>query len=107
VLAGSFAITVTSSIPAGPPGTAVPAPTAIFEVPIGWAVALFLGLAALDHLLTATVSRSTYAHDLKAGINRFRTPPRPVQPTPAGHVQWPVIAPRPGILGPIHGVQRI
>src|SRR5665647_2013839 len=71
-LAGSFAITVTSSIPAGPPGTAVPAPTAIFEVPIGWAVAVFLGLAALDHLLTATVSRSTYERDLKAGINRFR-----------------------------------
>jgi len=43
VLAGSFAITVTSSIPEGPPGTAVPAPTAIFEVPIGWAVAVFLG----------------------------------------------------------------
>jgi hypothetical protein len=72
VLAGTFAITVTSSIPAGPPGTAVPAPTAIFEVPIGWAVAVFLALAALDHLLTATVSRSTYEHDLKAGINRFR-----------------------------------
>jgi hypothetical protein len=28
VLAGSFAITVTSSIPEGPPGTAVPAPAA-------------------------------------------------------------------------------
>ena len=72
LLAGSFAITVTSSIPAGPPGSAAPVPTAIFEVPIGWAVAAFLGLAALDHLLTATVSRSTYEHDLRAGINRFR-----------------------------------
>lgn len=72
VLAGSFAITVTSSIPAGPPGTAVPAPTPIFQVPIGWAVAAFLGLAAVDHLLTATVSRTTYERDLKAGINRFR-----------------------------------
>jgi hypothetical protein len=71
-LAGSFAITVTSSIPEGPPGTAVPAPTALFDVPIGWAVAVFLGLAALDHLLTATVYRSTYERDLKAGINRFR-----------------------------------
>ncbi len=72
VLAGGFAITVTSSLPAGPPGTAVPAPTPIFDVRIGWAVALFLGLAALDHLLTATVARGTYEHDLKAGINRFR-----------------------------------
>jgi len=35
VLAGSFAITVTSSIPEGPPGTAVPAPDALFAVPVG------------------------------------------------------------------------
>jgi len=72
VLAGSFAITVTSSIPEGPPGTPVPAPGAIFEVPIGWAIAVFLTLAALDHLLTATVYRSTYERDLRRGINRFR-----------------------------------
>jgi hypothetical protein len=72
LLAGDFAITVTSSIPEGPPGTAVPAPDALFEVPIGWAVAVFLALAALDHLLTATVFRRTYERDLKRGINRFR-----------------------------------
>lgn len=72
VLAGSFAITVTSSIPEGPPGSAVPAPEALLEVPIGAAVALFLALAALDHLLTATVYRSTYELDLRRGINRFR-----------------------------------
>jgi len=72
LLAGTFAITVTSSIPEGPPGSAVPAPDALFDVPIGWAVAIFLGLAALDHLLTATVLRSTYERDLKRGINRFR-----------------------------------
>jgi hypothetical protein len=72
VLAGNFAITVTSSIPAGPPGSAVPAPDALFDVPIGWAVAVFLSLAALDHLVTATVARSTYERDLRRGINRFR-----------------------------------
>ena len=72
VLAGGFAITVTSSFPQGPPGTAIPAPEAIFDVPIGWAVAVFLGLAALDHLLTGTVLRSTYERDLSRGINRFR-----------------------------------
>jgi len=72
LLAGDFAITVTSSIPAGPPGAAVPAPEALFDVPIGWAIAIFLGLAALDHLLTATLLRSTYERDLKRGINRFR-----------------------------------
>jgi len=72
VLAGDFAITVTSSFPAGPPGTAVPAPDPLFDVRIGWAVALFLGLAALDHLLTATLARATYERDLRRGINRFR-----------------------------------
>jgi len=72
LLAGDFAITVTSSIPEGPPGAAVPAPEALFDVSIGWAIAIFLGLAALDHLLTATLLRSTYERDLKRGINRFR-----------------------------------
>src|SRR6476659_793073 len=72
VLAGDFAITVTSSKPDGPPGSPVPAPTALFDVRIGRAVAVFLALAALDHLLTATVSRGTYGRDLARGINRFR-----------------------------------
>jgi len=72
VLAGDFAIAVTSSFPEGPPGTPAPAPESLFDVPIGWAVAVFLGLAALDHLLTATVSRATYERDLRRGINRFR-----------------------------------
>ncbi len=71
-LAGAFSITVTSSLPAGPPGSAVPAPDPLFDVRIGWAVAVFLALAALDHLLTATVFRSTYERDLRRGINRFR-----------------------------------
>ena len=72
VLAGDFAISVTSTFPEGPPGSAAPPPSALFDVPIGWATALFLGLAALDHLVTATVGRSTYERDLKRGINRFR-----------------------------------
>lgn len=72
VLAGAFSITVTSSFPEGPPGSALPAPKALFDVRIGWAVAAFLALAALDHLLTATVMRTTYESDLARGINRFR-----------------------------------
>ena len=39
---------------------------------IGLAIAIFLGLAALDHLLTATVARGVYESDLRRGINRFR-----------------------------------
>ena len=72
VLASDFAIAVTESLPTGPPGSEVAAPTALVDVPIGAAIAVFLGLAALDHLLTATVARSTYERDLRAGINRFR-----------------------------------
>ncbi len=72
VLASDFAITVTSSFPAGPPGTEVPAPESLFDVRIGVAIGVFLGLAALDHLLTATVARDTYERDLRRGINRFR-----------------------------------
>ncbi|MGL5811089.1 MAG: heliorhodopsin HeR [Nocardioides sp.] len=71
-LAGGFAIAVTSQYPTGPPGTASPAPEAMFEVPVGAAVAIFLALAAVDHLLTATVFRDRYEADLRAGINRFR-----------------------------------
>jgi hypothetical protein len=72
VLATDFAITITSSFPAGPPGSAPPPPEALFDVPIGAAIAVFLGFAALDHLLTSTVFRARYETDLRGGINRFR-----------------------------------
>lgn len=72
LLASSFAIQITSSFPSGPPGTDVPAPEDLFQVRIGWAIALFLLLAAIDHGLTATLARSTYEQDLRGGINRFR-----------------------------------
>jgi hypothetical protein len=72
VLANGFAITVTSQYPQGPPGTAAPAPESLFEVRVGVAIAVFLALAALDHLLTATVFRGRYEADLRAGLNRFR-----------------------------------
>jgi hypothetical protein len=72
VLATDFAITVTRSLPTGPPGTPPASPEALFDVPIGAAVAVFLALAAVDHLLTSTAFRRTYDDDLRAGINRFR-----------------------------------
>jgi len=72
LLANGFAITVTSQFPSGPPGTAAPAPEALFDVAVGSAIAAFLALAALDHLLTATVFRARYEADLRAGLNRFR-----------------------------------
>jgi hypothetical protein len=72
VLAGDFAIQVVSTFPEGPPGTRVPAAEELFSVRIGVAIAAFLALAAIDHLVTSTVARSTYEADLRRGINRFR-----------------------------------
>ncbi|MBJ7459399.1 MAG: heliorhodopsin HeR [Thermoleophilaceae bacterium] len=72
LLASGFSIAVTTSFPEGPPGSAQPAPQEWFDVAIGPAIALFLILAAIDHLLTATVLRERYERDLAAGINRFR-----------------------------------
>lgn len=71
-LAGDFAITVTSTFPEGPPGTRRPPAADLADIRIGPAIALFLTLAAIDHLVTATVARSTYEADLRRGINRFR-----------------------------------
>jgi Heliorhodopsin len=72
VLTKKFVIVVVSGFPEGPPGTRVPAAANLFDVPIGPAIGIFLLLAAIDHLLTATVLRDTYERDLKQGINRFR-----------------------------------
>ncbi|MBN2624610.1 MAG: heliorhodopsin HeR [Acidimicrobiales bacterium] len=71
-LASDFAITITSTFPEGPPGTRPPAPDELVDIRIGAAVAVFLALAALDHLVTATVGRRRYEDDLRQGINRFR-----------------------------------
>lgn len=51
-LSNDFALPVTRSFLTGPPGTA-PAQEPFFDVVLGPAVALFLFLAALDHLLMA------------------------------------------------------
>ncbi len=72
LLATRFAIIVTSAFPQGEPGSRIPAAATLFEVRIGWAVALFLAMAGLDHLLTATIGRTVYERDLRRGINRFR-----------------------------------
>ena len=67
VMAGDFAITITSTFPKGPPGTRLGSPEALFDLPIGLAVAVFLALAAIDHLITATAKRDTYEADLRRG----------------------------------------
>ncbi len=71
-LASGFTIAITTAPPAGPPGTRLPDAETFVDVRVGAAVALFLGLAAIDHLVTATAGRSVYEADLQRGINRFR-----------------------------------
>jgi hypothetical protein len=72
VLASDFAITVIGTYAQGPPGTPLAEPVDVLDVRIGVAIAVFLGLAALDHLLTGTAMRGRYESDLARGINRFR-----------------------------------
>ncbi len=72
VLASDFAITVIGSYAQGPPGTELAEPESILDVRIGVAIAVFLILAALDHLVTATIGRRRYESDLRRGLNAFR-----------------------------------
>jgi hypothetical protein len=72
VLASDFAIALTTTPPEGPPGTRLPDAETLVDVRIGAAIAIFLALAAIDHLVTATIARGTYENDLRNGINRFR-----------------------------------
>ncbi|MEY4605811.1 MAG: heliorhodopsin HeR [Ilumatobacteraceae bacterium] len=72
IIGGTFGVAVTTTFPEGPPGTRTPAPDTFFTVRIAFAIALFLGLAALDHLLTSTAMRDRYEDGLRSGINRFR-----------------------------------
>jgi hypothetical protein len=72
LLTSDFSIAVITSFPDGPPGTTGLTTSTLFDLRVGWAIAAFLGLAGLDHLLTATVLRDVYERDLQRGINRFR-----------------------------------
>lgn len=71
-LTSDFSISVLKAFIDGPPGTNGLNTAPLFSVRIGWAIALFLGLAGIDHLITATVARNTYERDLQRGMNRFR-----------------------------------
>ena len=52
-LSTGFSIPVIAAFQEGPPGTPLPQADKLFEVPFGPAIALFLLLAAADHLLMA------------------------------------------------------
>ena len=72
-LATAFALPVTASFLAGPPGTPPDAPTTLFEVSVAWGVALFLLLSAGFHwLVSAPGVFGRYVSGLEAQHNYFR-----------------------------------
>jgi hypothetical protein len=74
-LATDFALPVTASYMAGPPGTPPLDRTVLFDIPTGLAVAGFLALSALAHLLVCTAWWQRYVADL----GRQRNPARWVE----------------------------
>ena len=75
VLATDFALPVTASYMGGPPGTTPLDPVVLFDIPTGAAVAGFLALSALAHLLVCTAWWGRYVADL----GRQRNPARWVE----------------------------
>ncbi|MGL5823653.1 MAG: heliorhodopsin HeR [Nocardioides sp.] len=71
-LATSFALPVTGSYLAGPPGTPALAPVQLFDIPTALAVAGFLALSALAHFVVATWWWDRYLADLGASRNAAR-----------------------------------
>ncbi len=72
-LANDFATPVTASFLAGPPGDGPGAPELLTDLRVAPFVALFLFLAAADHLLMATPPvRGWYERNLRPGRNTAR-----------------------------------
>ncbi len=75
ILATDFSLPVTGAYLQGPPGTTPQDPVLLFEIRTGLAVAAFLALSALAHLLVATAWWRGYLGDLA----RHRNPARWVE----------------------------
>ena len=71
-LTTDFALPVTASYMAGPPGTPPQDPVTLFDIPTGLAVAGFLALSALAHLIVCTVWWQRYVADLGGQRNLAR-----------------------------------
>lgn len=72
-LSNDFSLPVTNSFSAGQPGSGLTDQEILWELPIGPAVALFLFLAAVDHLLMAAPGVwPWYANQLRRKINYAR-----------------------------------
>ncbi|MFZ4515950.1 MAG: heliorhodopsin HeR [Acidimicrobiia bacterium] len=71
-LSNGFSIPLVAAVQSGPPGTALTKTATFFDVRFSWAIAFFLGCAAIDHLAMATVARGWYERNLAANINYAR-----------------------------------
>jgi hypothetical protein len=72
-ISNDFAIPVQAKVQDGPPGTPLTIDKEFFDVRFSWAIALFLLLAALDHLLMAAPRVvDWYEANLGRGINYAR-----------------------------------
>lgn len=72
-LSNEFALPITGTFSAGEPGSGFQDPEVLWNVPIGPLVAVFLFLAALDHLLMAAPGIwPWYTANLRRGINYAR-----------------------------------
>jgi hypothetical protein len=72
-LSNDFSLPITASFLAGPPGTEVTPQEVLWEVPIGPMVAVFLLLAAIDHLLMAAPGVwPWYRDNVSRQINKAR-----------------------------------
>ena len=74
LLSNDFSLPVTEAFLDGPPGITDPTiPEVIWDMPLGYAVAAFLALAAIDHLLMAAPGVwPWYTRNLGRGINYAR-----------------------------------
>ncbi|MBK8295398.1 MAG: heliorhodopsin HeR [Solirubrobacterales bacterium] len=72
VLAEPVSLPVVGSFLVGPPGAGDYGSTQIFDLRIDLIVALFLALAAVDHLVVGTVARGRYESNVERGQNPFR-----------------------------------
>ena len=71
-LSNGFAIPVVAAVQTGPPGTPLVEEATFFDLRFSLAIGFFLLLAAVDHLLVATVARPWYESNLRRGINVAR-----------------------------------
>lgn len=73
LLTNSFALPVVATYMTGPPGSPAGQPTELFDMRIGWGVALFFAISALFHFLVASpIFFARYSAGLAANRNYFR-----------------------------------